>query len=120
MNKIEIQGLNLEVTQSIQGYVNRKLQKAIKYSSEYILGIKANLTCEKDSHLIELIIFLHGGKTLRNATRSEDMYASIDIACDSIDRQLRKIKQRKIDVKKYKSIEEKLNESPSFISAIAV
>ena len=120
MNRIEIQGSNLVVTQSIQGYINRKLQKAVKHSSEYILSIKANLTCERDSQMIELIIFLHGGKTLRNATRTEDMYASIDIACGSIERQLKKIKQRKLDVVRCRSIEEKLNENPSFISAIAV
>lgn len=122
MYKTDIQGLNVEVTRAIEQYVQKKVQRAVKHTAEFISGIRVNLTCETKSgtHLVEIITFLNGGKTLHNKTRSEDMYASVDIACAGIERQLRKIKEKNIDLKRYKSIEEKLGAAPDLISAIAV
>ncbi len=117
-----MQGLNLEVTRAIEQYVNKKLSRAIKHQPEFIASIRVNLSYENrtNTNLVELIIFLHGGKTLRNQTRSEDMYASVDIACASIERQLRKLKEKNIDLKRYRSLEDKLSTLPDLGVAIAV
>jgi putative sigma-54 modulation protein len=122
MNKIDLQGLNLEITPAIEQYVNKKLSRATKHTSEYISNVRINLSCETRTAtcLVEVIVFLYGGKTIRNHTRSEDMYASVDIACASVERQLRKLKEKNIDIKRYRSLEEKLSTAPDLTSAIAV
>lgn len=122
MNKMEIHGLNLEITRAIEQYVNKKLGRATKHTSEFISNMRVNLSYENrtSTNLVEVIIFLHGGKTLRNQTRSEDMYASVDISCASVERQLRKLKEKNLDLKRYRSLEEKLTALPELGSAIAV
>ncbi|MDX1921300.1 MAG: ribosome-associated translation inhibitor RaiA [Candidatus Caenarcaniphilales bacterium] len=119
--KLDIHGMNLVITKAIEQYVEKKLIRALKHSSDYISGIRVNLSCENktSSHLVELVVFMHGGKTLHNKTRSEDMYASVDIACAGIERQLKKIKEKNIDVKRYRSMEEKLSLAPDLITSIA-
>jgi ribosomal subunit interface protein len=121
MNKIDVQGRDLEITRAIEQYIYKKLTRAIKHMSEHVSSARVNLSCESRTatHLVEIIVFMQGGKTLRNQTRSEDMYASIDIACGSLERQIRKIKEKNIDVKRYRSIESKLGEVPDLITAIA-
>jgi putative sigma-54 modulation protein len=119
--KIDVHGINLEVTQSIQQYVEKKISRAVKFSLEHVSGMRVNLSCENksSSHLVEVIIFMPGGKTIYNKTRSEDMYASVDIACAAIERQLKKLKEKIIDVKRHQLMEEKLSLAPDLISAIA-
>ena len=110
MNKIELQGMNLEITRAMDEYANRKIDNATEHTQAYISNIRANLSYENHTatNLIEIIVFLSGGKIIRNQTRSEDMYASIDIACSSIERQLRKYKEKQIDLKRSRSLQEKL------------
>ncbi len=122
MNKLELHGLNIEITRAIEQYVSKKFNRATKHTSEFISNVRVNLSCESRTatHLVEVIVFLHGGKTIRNQTRTEDMYASVDIASASLERQLRKIKERNIDVKRYQSMEEKLSAVPDLTTAIAV
>jgi putative sigma-54 modulation protein len=119
--KIDVQGLNLPVTEAIENYVHKKIQRATKHCTEFLSSVKVNLMCENKSntHLVEVIVFLHGGKTLHNKTRSEDMYASIDIACASMERQIRKIKEKHNDIKRHKVIEEKLGEVPEIYVQVA-
>ena len=121
MKKIDINGQNLDLTNAIRDYVNKKVERSLKHSIDNVSHVRINLSCEPKTgtHLVETIVFLHGGKTLHNKTRSEDMYASVDIACASIERQMRKAKEKSIDVGRYKSFESKINELPESISAIA-
>ncbi len=110
MVKFEIQGLNgLEITEAMESYFEKKLNRACKHNEQLISSVKTNLSYEAktDSNIVEIIVFLGGGKTIRNYSRTDDMYASIDIACASIERQLRKAKEKIIDVRRYRSFEEK-------------
>jgi putative sigma-54 modulation protein len=111
MNEIELQGMNnLEITPAMRKYANKKLEKAAEHTQQYISNIRANLSHENHTatNLIEVIVFLHGGKTIRNQTRSEDMYASIDIACSSLERQLRKYKEKQIALQRSRSLQDKI------------
>ncbi|MDJ0625089.1 MAG: ribosome-associated translation inhibitor RaiA [Candidatus Caenarcaniphilales bacterium] len=121
MKKVDIHGMNLDITQAIEQYIVKKVDRATKHTAEFVSGVRVNLSCENKSgtHLVEIVLFMNGGKTLHNKTRSEDMYASIDIACAGIERQLRKIKEKNIDVKRYRSMEEKLISAPDLLSSIA-
>lgn len=121
MTKIDVHGINLDVTEAINNYISKKVSRAVKHAGEHVSGARINLSCENKSgtHLVEVILFMNGGKTIHNKTRSEDMYASVDIACAGIERQLRKLKEKNIAVKRYRSMEEKLSLAPDLITSIA-
>lgn len=103
---VEIQGLNIEVTDALKEYLAPKLERAITHSGGLIHNIKVNFSCENKlgnkKDLVEIIVFLDKGKTVRQEIASEDMYASIDLATAGIERQLRRTKEKIVTVRRHK------------------
>ncbi len=95
MIKYNIRGENIEVTEAIRDYVELKVSKIEKYFSEDIeLKAKVNLKVYKEKTAkVEVTIPL-GNITLRAEDVSQDMYGSIDLVVDKIDRQIRKNKTK--------------------------
>ena len=96
MLKYSIRGENLEVTDALRDYVVSKLEKIEKYfQAEQELDARVNLKglpCKKTAK-VEVTIPL-GSITLRAEDISQDMYGSIDLVTDKIERQIRKIRPR--------------------------
>ena len=86
--KIKIFGKNIEVTEGIKGAVEEKLGKLDKYFAE---ETKADVT---------LSVNRNDQKVIRAEEVSEDMYASIDMVEETIERQLVKYKNKLVDKKK--------------------
>jgi len=89
-----IRGQQIDVTDALREYVDKKLSKLEKYfeappTSEgaVTLGVVRGL------HTVEVTIPL-AGVTLRAEDRSDDMYASIDAVVDKLERQIRKHKTK--------------------------
>ena len=96
--KIKIIGRGIEITDGLRQAVEDKLSKLEKYfvpDTEII----ARLSVEKDSQKIEVTIPVKGG-IIRAEEVSEDMYASIDMVEETIERQLVKYKNKLVDKKK--------------------
>ncbi|WP_303973433.1 ribosome hibernation-promoting factor, HPF/YfiA family [Streptococcus merionis] len=95
MIKYNIRGENIEVTEAIRDYVELKLSKIEKYFSEEVaLSAKINLKVYKEKTAkVEVTIPL-GNVTLRAEDISQDMYGSIDLVVDKIERQIRKNKTK--------------------------
>lgn len=90
--QLTIRGRNLEVTDALRDYVEKKLRRLQKYfyrpvSAQVALGV------ERGRHLIEVTVPLDG-LLLRGEEASEDMYASIDQVVDKLERQIHKYKTR--------------------------
>lgn len=102
MIKYSIRGENLEVTEAIRDYVVSKLEKIEKYfQAEQELDARVNLKVYREKTAkVEVTIPL-GSITLRAEDVSQDMYGSIDLVTDKIERQIRKNKT-KIDKNKNK------------------
>lgn len=95
MIKYSIRGENLEVTEAIRDYVVSKLEKIEKYfqeSQELHARVNLKVYREKTSK-VEVTIPL-GSVTLRAEDVSQDMYGSIDLVVDKIERQIRKNKTK--------------------------
>ena len=90
MIKFSIRGENLEVTDALRTYVEEKVAKIEKYfTEEQELNAKVNLKVYRDKRSkVEVTIPL-GGITLRAEDISQDMYGSIDLVVDKIERQFR-------------------------------
>lgn len=95
MIKYSIRGENLEVTEAIRNYVVSKLEKIEKYfQPEQELDARVNLKVYREKTAkVEVTIPL-GSITLRAEDISQDMYGSIDLVTDKIERQIRKNKQK--------------------------
>ena len=95
MIKYSIRGENLEVTEAIHDYVVSKLEKIEKYfQADQELDARVNLKVYREKTAkVEVTIPL-GSITLRAEDVSQDMYGSIDLVVDKIERQIRKNKTK--------------------------
>ncbi len=98
--KIAIEGKNIELTKSLKDYVNEKLARLQHHYENLIKGheVKVKLSVQKNpritnNNVTEVTIFLDG-KIIRSEHASEDMYASIDLVTDKLDRQIKKYKDK--------------------------
>ena len=92
---ITIVGKNVEVTSGLRKAVEDKLGKLERY---FTPDTKVNvvLSVDKERHKIEVTIPLKG-KIIRSEEVSNDMYVSIDLVEEVIERQLKKYKNKLID-----------------------
>ena len=95
MIKYSIRGENLEVTEAIRDYVVSKLEKIEKYfQADQELDARVNLKVYREKTAkVEVTIPL-GSITLRAEDVSQDMYGSIDLVVDKIERQILKNKTK--------------------------
>ena len=94
---IHVNGRNIEITDAIKAYVKEKAGKVVAHY-EQISAIDVVLQVIKnpsvnDSHIAEINCKI-GGETIRVEEKAENMYASIDLVCDKLDRQVRKFKEK--------------------------
>lgn len=90
--RFNIVGRNIEVTEGLRDAVEEKLGKLEKYFRPDT-QINVTLSVEKDSQKIEVTIPMKGN-IIRSEQESTDMYVSIDLVEEIIERQLRKYKTK--------------------------
>ena len=95
--KITISGKNIDVTEGLKAAVNEKLGKLEKYFTPDT-NVIVTLSVEKERQKIEVTIPVKGN-IIRSEQVSSDMYVSIDLVEEIIERQLRKYKNKIIDKK---------------------
>lgn len=95
--KFTISGRNIEVTEGLKTAVEDKIGKLEKYFSPDTEAI-VTLSVEKDRQKIEVTIPVKGN-IIRAEQSSSDMYVSIDLVEEVIERQLKKYKNKLIDKK---------------------
>ena len=90
--RITITGRNLELTDGLKGAVEDKLGKLEKYFNPDT-DIFVTLSVEKERQKIEVTIPVKGN-IIRSEQVSNDMYVSIDLVEEVIERQLKKYKKK--------------------------
>ena len=93
--RITITGKNLEITEGLRSAVEDRLSKLEKYFTADT-DVNVTLSVEKDRKKIEVTIPVKG-KIIRSEQVSNDMYVSIDLVEEIIERQLKKYKNKIID-----------------------
>lgn len=89
-----IRGENVEVTDALRDYVEKKISKLERYFDTPLTSdVHVTLTVLKDLQIVEVTIPLTG-VLLRAEERNNDMYASIDLVVDKLERQIRKHKTK--------------------------
>ncbi|WP_298710946.1 ribosome hibernation-promoting factor, HPF/YfiA family [uncultured Veillonella sp.] len=90
--KVAIRGKNIEVTDALRAYIEKRLSKLTRYFDDE-LDAQAVLSVIKDKSTIELTCFVDK-IVLRGVENNDDMYAAIDLVVDKIVRQIHKHKTR--------------------------
>ncbi|MDW7673958.1 MAG: ribosome-associated translation inhibitor RaiA [Bacillota bacterium] len=89
---IIIRGKNIEVTKALKEYVDKRISKLDKYF-EGIDEVQATLNVERDRHKIEVTIPING-MILRGEEETLDMYSSVDLVVEKLEKQIAKHKTR--------------------------
>ena len=92
-----IMGKNIEVTESLKAAVQDKVGKLERYFDSET-EVHVTLSVEKDRQKIEVTIPVKG-TIIRAEQESSDMYVSIDLVEEIIERQLKKYKNKLVDAK---------------------
>lgn len=88
----KIIGKNLEVTEGLNNYVEKKLERIDKYFDE--ANANVTLKTEKNIQTAEISVLANGEK-FRAEVEDKDMYASIDKDIDILEGQIRKFKTKR-------------------------
>ena len=91
-----ISGRNIDITPGLRQAVEQKLGKLEKYFTPET-DIIVTLSVEKERQKIEVTIPVKGN-IIRSEQESSDMYVSIDLVEEIIERQLRKYKTKLIEM----------------------
>lgn len=93
--KVIIIGKNIEVTSSLKEAVESKIAKLGRYFTDET-EIHVTLSVQHDRQKIEVTVPM-GSTIIRAEEESNDMYVSIDLVEEVLERQLRKYKKKLID-----------------------
>jgi len=105
----EIRGKQIKVTKSIETYIKEKINKMDKYfSNPESLKVQVLIKVKNQDQIIEVTIYTKEF-TIRAEERNQNLYASIDLVSDKIERQIRKNKTKLNKIDKDKTKEFVLN-----------
>ena len=90
--KIKITGKELKITEALNDYVEKKLDRINKYFEDAEADV--TLRTEKNEQIAEICVLANGEK-FRAVTEDKDLYASIDKDIDILEGQIRKSKTKK-------------------------
>ncbi|MEO3947300.1 ribosome-associated translation inhibitor RaiA [Gorillibacterium sp. CAU 1737] len=92
--KYTIRGANLELTEALKDYVQKKLNRLERYfEAPPTSDVSVTLSVVRDLQNVEVTIPLPG-VLLRAEVKGNDMYASIDLVTEKLERQIRKHKTK--------------------------
>ncbi len=102
--QLDIKGKNLEVSDSIRSYAERKLRKLDRRVHpstrvEIELAVERNPSIA-DSQVAEAIVHLKG-RTLRAHEAGRDMKAAIDELADKLVRQVKDLHDKRVDSRRH-------------------
>jgi putative sigma-54 modulation protein len=96
--RLQVKGKNVEVTEAIQEYAERKLGKLARQLADPT-RVELELTVERNpsiaaNHVAEATVWTKG-PVLRAREASSDMKASIDLLTDKLERQVKRYRQKR-------------------------
>ena len=89
---IIISGKNMDITDALRRQINKKVGKLERY---FVPGTEAQVTLsvEKNRHIVEVTIPFNG-ILIRAEESTDNMYASIDMVLDKLERQIHKYRTK--------------------------
>ena len=92
--RLEIRGKNIEVTSALKDYTTKKLSKLEKHFDD-VKEVQVFLSVENKVHKVEVTIPFNG-IILRGEESTDDMYSSIDMVQEKLEKQIEKYRTKLI------------------------
>lgn len=112
--QIQITAKNIDLTEAIKKYAEKKVGRLEKYFDN-ITEANVLLEVQKNIHKVEVLLSAKG-VMMKGLEKSEDLYASIDLATDKIEKQLIKYKEKL----KAKKLQDKGYEEPLKLNVLDI
>jgi ribosomal subunit interface protein len=91
---INIQGINIEVTDALREHVEHNVAKLDKFNTKHDLNLKVNLkVTTKDTFDVDVIV---EGKSITGGAVGDDMYSTITLAFENVETILSRRKSKKL------------------------
>lgn len=90
--KLAIRGKNVEITEALRRYVEKKMARLERYL-DGLDEVQVMLRLERERHIVEVTIPLNG-LVLRAEEQTADMYSSVDLVMEKLEKQIAKHKTR--------------------------
>jgi len=95
--RISITGRRVEVTPALREYAEEKVSKLNRFL-ENVIEVNITLSIEKYRNIAE--VFIQGdGLTITGEEETNDMYSAIDKVMDKIEKQVRRLKEKRTDLR---------------------
>src|SRR5450432_4169694 len=88
----------VDASEALKDYARDRLERVNKYVHNPV-DAHVVLSTERYLHIADVTISLHNGIVIKGREGSEDMYSSIDLVMDKIERQVRKYKEKILQFK---------------------
>lgn len=92
MATFTIRGKNVDITPALKDYVEKRIGKITRYFDS-VGEISVLLSVVKERHMVEVTVPVQG-VLLRGEEATQDMYASIDLVIEKLERQIHKHKTK--------------------------
>jgi len=89
---LTVSGHHVEVTEAMRGYVSTKLDRVLRHFDN-VIDVNVILSVQKLMQKAEVSVHVRG-KDIHVESVDENMYASIDLLVDKLDRQILKYKDK--------------------------
>jgi putative sigma-54 modulation protein len=90
--QLSVKGRNLEVTDALRAYAEEKVQRMTRYL-EQIVSATVILSVEKHRQIAEVTLRVRD-LTIRAEESTDDLYSSIDLVAEKLERQILRYKER--------------------------
>ena len=90
--KVNVSGKNFDVTRALKEYAEKKVGRLERFF-ETNVEAQVTLSVEKNRHITEVTMPING-MLLRGETETQDMYSSIDMVVDKLEKQIEKYKTK--------------------------
>lgn len=108
--RLVIQGRKLTVTDAIKSYIEEKVQRAVHNFAHTVKEVDVTVSARGGDtgtkgprrQKVDITIYTLGSGVVRVEDSEDDLYASIDLVCDKVERKLRKVKEKGILKGKWK------------------
>lgn len=101
--ELKVNGKDIQVTEGINNYIERKLDRIDKYFENASADV--TIKSERNAQIAEFYISANGEK-FRAEAEEKDLYASIDKVMDILEGQIRKAKTKKEKMMKEASLKD--------------
>jgi putative sigma-54 modulation protein len=90
-----IRGENLQLTVALKEYVEKKISRLERYfDKSFSTNVNVTLSVVREEHNVEVTIPMIGAGILRAEEKCDNMYSSIDLVVEKLERQIRKLKTK--------------------------